>query len=97
MLTAGLPWPMILYTMLLDEIMIITGLVGALVASRYKWGYFVFACIALFLIAWNVMWIGRKHARALGPVVGKTYMNCGVLTMFLWFLYPIAWGLSEGK
>ena len=21
---------------------------------------------------------------------------CGVLTVFLWFLYPIAWGLSEG-
>ena len=23
-------------------------------------------------------------------------MQCGVLTLFLWFLYPIAWGLSEG-
>lgn len=36
LLTAGLPWPTILYTILIDEIMIITGLVGALVASSYK-------------------------------------------------------------
>lgn len=76
--------------------MIITGLVGALVQSNYKWGYFVFACVALFLVAWNVMWIGRKHANALSPAIGRTYLHCGVLTMFLWFLYPIAWGLSEG-
>ena len=36
LLTAGLPWPTILYTILIDEIMIITGLIGALVASSYK-------------------------------------------------------------
>jgi bacteriorhodopsin len=38
LLTAGLPWPTILWTIFLDEVMIITGLVGALVKSRYKWG-----------------------------------------------------------
>ena len=37
LLTAGLPWPTILYTILMDEIMVVTGLVGALVASSYKW------------------------------------------------------------
>ncbi len=36
LLTAGMPWPTILYTLLIDEIMIITGLIGALVASSYK-------------------------------------------------------------
>lgn len=39
LLTAGLPWPTILYTVLIDEIMIITGLVGALVTSSYKVQY----------------------------------------------------------
>lgn len=38
LLTAGLPWPTILYTILIDEVMIITGLVGALVQSSYKAG-----------------------------------------------------------
>lgn len=36
LLTAGLPWPTILYTILMDWVMIITGLVGALVVSNYK-------------------------------------------------------------
>lgn len=38
MLTAGLPWPTILWTIFLDLGMVITGLVGALVKSSYKWG-----------------------------------------------------------
>ena len=40
LLTAGLPWPTILYTLLIDEIMVITGLVGALVTSSYKVEYY---------------------------------------------------------
>lgn len=39
LLTAGLPWPTILYTVLIDEIMIVTGLIGALVTSSYKVRY----------------------------------------------------------
>ncbi|TGO07840.1 hypothetical protein BTUL_0242g00050 [Botrytis tulipae] len=96
LLTAGLPWPTILFTIFLDEIMIITGLVGALVASSYKWGYFAFAMAALFGIAWNILVVGAQHAKALGTEVNKVYWTCGGITMFLWFLYPIAWGLSEG-
>lgn len=40
MLTAALPWPTILWTIFLDEVMIITGLIGALVTTRYKFGRF---------------------------------------------------------
>lgn len=42
LLTAGMPWPTVLYVILVDEIMIVTGLIGALVKSGYKWGYFAF-------------------------------------------------------
>ena len=38
LLTAAMPWPTILWVIFLDEVMIITGLIGALVESRYKWG-----------------------------------------------------------
>ena len=41
-------------------------------------------------------WTARKHANALGNDISRTYLICGVWTIFLWFLYPIAWGLSEG-
>ncbi len=96
LLTAGLPWPTILFTLLIDEVMIVVGLVGALVTSSYKWGYFVIGMVALFGVFWNVVIVARAHAFAIGPVVHRTFLMCGVWTMFLWFLYPIAWGLSEG-
>lgn len=41
-------------------------------------------------------WTARKHAVVLGPEVSRTYLLVGVWTISLWFLYPIAWGLSEG-
>lgn len=96
LLTCGLPTPTIIYTILMNEVMIVTGLVGALVKSTYKWGFFVFGCVAFFFVAYTVVFEGRAHARALGNDVLKTYTICGVWTIGLWFLYPIAWGVSEG-
>ena len=96
LLTAGMPWPTTLFVILIDEIMIVTGLVGALVKSRYKWGYFVFGCAALAYIVFHLVWDARKHANALGRDVGRTFLYCGSLTSLLWILYPIAWGVCEG-
>lgn len=61
-----------------------------------QWGYYTFGCFALFWIAWTLVWTGRKHAAHIGSDVGRTYLIVGGWTTFLWFLYPIAWGLSEG-
>lgn len=96
LLTAGVPWPTILVTILADEIMIVTGLVGALTSTSYKWGYWTFGMFALFFIAYELVIDARRHATAFGGSVKSTFLQCGVLTIFLWFLYPIAWGLSEG-
>jgi bacteriorhodopsin len=76
--------------------MIITGLVAALVPSTYKWGYFVFAMVALFGVAWNVVFVARRHSIALGADVKRVFFLTGVWTISLWFIYPVAWGLSEG-
>lgn len=96
LLTAGMPWPSVLYLILIDEIMIVTGLAGALVRTSYKWGYFVFGCVALGWIVYVLAWEARRHANAMGKEVGRTFLMCGSLTAFLWTLYPIAWGVSEG-
>ncbi|THX89511.1 family A G protein-coupled receptor-like protein [Aureobasidium pullulans] len=96
MLTAAMPWPTILFIILVDEVMIVTGLVGALVRSSYKWGYFVFGCAALAYVVWVLVWEGRRHANVLGRDVGKAFTLCGSLTTFLWILYPVAWGICEG-
>ena len=92
MLTAAMPWPTVLWIILVDEMMIVTGLVGALVESSYKWGYFTFGCAGLCYIFYSLVWEARKHAAALGSDVGKVFLICGSLTALLWWLYPIAWG-----
>ncbi|KAI1342754.1 bacteriorhodopsin [Xylariaceae sp. FL0016] len=96
LLTAGIPTSTILATMLADEIMIVCGLIGALTRTSYKWGFWTFGMAALFFIGYQLLIDGRRHANALGGEPRKTFMLCGVWLLFLWFLYPIAWGLSEG-
>jgi bacteriorhodopsin len=96
MLTAGMPWPTIAWVIVVDWIMIVTGLVGALVRSVYKWGYFAFGCFALLYIVYHLVWESRRNANAFGAEVGRCFLFCGSLTTVLWILYPIAWGVCEG-
>lgn len=96
LLTAGLPTSTILATIFADEVMIVTGLIGALTQTSYKWGYWTFGMVALFYIAYNLIIVGRAHANAIGGAPRKTYFRLGVFLTFLWFIYPIAWGVSEG-
>ena len=96
LLTAGVPWPTTLIVILADEVMIVTGLVGALTRTSYKWGYWTFGMVAFFYVVYSLVAVGMPHAKALGPDVSRVFTMCGVLTLFLWFLYPIAWGVAEG-
>ena len=52
--------------------------------------------MAFFYVIYSLVFIGRNHARALGPDPARAFNMCGILTIGVWFLYPIAWGLSEG-
>lgn len=96
LLTAGMPWPTIVFVILVDWVMIVTGLVGALVVSSYKWGYFAFGCAALVYIVYHLAFESRIHAARISPETGRTFLMCGTLTLVLWILYPIAWGVCEG-
>lgn len=52
LLCTGLPLSEIITCIFMDIVMIVTGLVGALVASSYKWGFFTFGvsiCSSLIL------------------------------------------------
>lgn len=53
LLTCGMPTPTILYIILMDEIMVVTGLVGALVKTSYKWGFYTFGCVAFLFVAYS--------------------------------------------
>ena len=86
LLTAGMPWPTVLWVILVDLVMIICGLIGALVPSSYKWGYFTFGMAALGYIGYMLMWEARRNANALGKDVGPyiphlrrvLHLVCGV-------------------
>jgi len=111
LLTAGVPWPSILWVVLVDWVMIVSALVGTLVHSIYKWGYFclgtfpfqvkqkrslhIEACVALLYIVYVLAIEGTKHAKRLGNDLYKTYLMCMGVTLLTWLIYPIAWGVSE--
>lgn len=95
-LSAAFPWPTILYTMFISWVMVVSFLVGALVQSTYKWGYFAFATVSYLFIAYTILFSAREHAAQLGGSIYRTYLSSGALIVFLWLLYPIAWGCSEG-
>lgn len=50
LLATGLSLGDIVTTAFVSMILVIMGLVGALVPSTYKWGYYVFGAVALFYI-----------------------------------------------
>lgn len=50
----------------------------------------------MLYIFWNLAFEGRRHAARLGADIHRVYLLCGVWTLFIWVLYPVAWGVCEG-
>jgi len=96
LLTARAGWHRVLFSVVLTWITVVTWLAGALTPTIYKWGWYAFGLFALFVTSVMLLVPGRRRAAALGSDVGKTYTRATALFVFLWILYPIAWGLSEG-
>lgn len=96
LLTAGLPLNIILSSIFADEVMIICGLIGGLVPSEYKWAFYVFGCVAMLWVFWNLL-SGIKSAEQVGGSKHRrNYLILISWILVLWSIYPIAWGLCEG-
>lgn len=76
--------------------MIIAGLIGALVPTSYKWGYYTGGCIAMLYIFWTLIVPARANAKAISIQAHTAYIRSALFLAVLWFLYPIAWGLADG-
>jgi bacteriorhodopsin len=96
LMVTGLPLSDIVITIFADLIMIITGLIGSLVQSSYKWGLYTFGCVAMLYVFYMLYFPGRQASLSLGNELSKTYLIGASILSFLWFLYPIAWGLADG-
>jgi len=95
LLASGLSLSDILTTLFMGVVLVICGLVGALVHSTYKWGYFVFGCAALFYIWYVLLWYAPRAAFAASELRSGWYISSGYFS-FMLITYPIAWACSEG-
>ncbi|KAK0632471.1 FDD123 protein [Immersiella caudata] len=96
LLTARVPVALIVGAIGASWVAIACGLIGALVPTSYKWGFATFGVSALLFVFWQVLWDGRRLACAVGGPVRKTYTSSASILVFIWMLYPVAWGLAEG-
>lgn len=109
--------PHILTILFFAWYLVVNGLVGALVPSSYKWGFFVFGLFGLFFIWCVAVWLPticnayptsytRYQMLIHVPLQRAAFTTSGTKTgfilgagyiSFIWMLYPICWGLSEGS
>jgi len=96
LLVTGLPLSSIFLTIFWVLVMIITRLIGALVMTSYKWGYFAFSVFATAYVIYMLLGPARNSSIILGPAFNSLYTKTAAFLSFLLILYPVAWGLSEG-
>jgi len=96
LLGTGVPISEMFIILFMSVFMVVSALLGALTRSSYKWGFFTFAVAALFYIWYHVAFPSRGSAKFLGSGVGGGFRTHSLGLMFVWGLYPICWGLSEG-
>ncbi|KAJ3485673.1 hypothetical protein NLI96_g4790 [Meripilus lineatus] len=93
---SGLSLSDILTTTFFAWFVVVSGLVGALVSSSYKWGYYVFGVFALFYIWGVLLGVGPRTTFSAGATVRSGYIRGSGFLALITFLYPIAWAVSEG-
>ncbi|SPO39089.1 related to YRO2 - putative plasma membrane protein, transcriptionally regulated by Haa1p [Pseudozyma flocculosa] len=96
LLITPMPLSSIWVVLFFDVLMVVCGLVGALVRTSYKWGYFTLACAALFYVLYSLFGPGVRGAGQYGSAFRNAYVAGISYLGFLFLLYPISWGLSEG-
>jgi len=93
-LISGVSWTTIVYNVALMWTWIATWLAGALVATTYKWGFFVFGFFAYLLLSVSLLYTGLVGARRVN--ISRHYLAITGYLEFLWLLYAIAYGLDDG-
>ncbi|KAI3404920.1 hypothetical protein KGF56_002249 [Candida oxycetoniae] len=76
------------------EVYVLGLLIGILIHSTYKWGYFTFAVVAqLFTMYLICVDLHRSFRSANYSLPGNLLI---IFEIVVWILYPVCWGLSEG-
>lgn len=95
-LATGLPLSDVITVIFFDLVMIITGLVGALIPTVYKWAFWTFGTASLFYIWWVLAGPARTSSRLLGGGFAKSFTISAAFLSVLWLVYPVIWGVADG-
>lgn len=95
-LLGGTPIWQIAFNIGLTETWVVALLIAAVVKSTYKWGYYSFAIAAGIVCSISVMTTTRNLVKSKGHDVFQIFTAFYGVVMFLWGIYPISFGLSEG-
>ncbi|CCD22732.1 Mrh1p NDAI_0A05770 [Naumovozyma dairenensis CBS 421] len=104
------PWPIIqasifgktplwhiAFNVCFTEFYVVCFLIAALVHSTYKWGYYSFGIAAGIVTSISIMTTTRNLVKNKGnsELMNVFKIFYGII-MFLWLVYPVAFGISEG-
>lgn len=97
-LLAGIDGAHTLMAIFADVVMILSGLFAAFghEHTAQKWGWYAIGCIAYLFVIWHVAVTGSRVVQAKGPKVTKLFGSLATLTLILWTIYPIVWGIADG-
>lgn len=90
----SLDWSNVFFTIATQWMTVLGLLIGSVVQSTYKWGYFTFATAGFLLEAVQLLWFFRRSA--IETDFAKAGNILTSLSTLLLMLYPIAWALSYG-
>lgn len=95
-LLGGTPMWQIAFNVGLTETFVVSLLIAALVKSTYKWGYYTIAIACGIVCSISVMTTTRNLIKKIGSDVLTVFTFFYGTIMFLWCIYPICFGISEG-
>lgn len=86
----------IFFNVILGEIYVVCYLIGILVHSQYRWGYYTFGTAAAIMCCISIMTSTRHIIKRKGGELYKIFTCWFGFIMFIWGIYPLGWGLCEG-
>ena len=85
----------ILPAVVLDALMIITGLLAAISSNEAeKWFWFAWSCVAFLGVIWLLLGPVMKATRELGGKMTDIYKANMTFLLLVWLIYPVEWFLG---
>jgi len=92
-----------LFIIVMDVLMIGSGLIGGLIEGKERWAFFGFSMAAFLPIIYFLCYLDGRDFNICGFISGgtdsrkTTYRRAMNLTVISWIGYPVIWAVAEGS